>query len=135
MTDIQLFWVYMILDDVWPIRTLDELNGQTERAGNGLPLRHPLPRNTEPWPWLFAWFGLVVLWIKIEVLNMYICTDWKKRNIVTVGFDMDKTNINIQVTYFLPPDAKVNRFTLGWHRMMLTFIIKLHIDFVRYIQV
>ena len=40
---------------------------------------------------------------------MYICTDlsvnieWtkKKRNIETVDFDMDKTNINIEVAYFL----------------------------------
>ena len=47
---------------------------------------------------------------------MYICTDlsvnieWtkKKRNIETVDFDMDKTNINIKVAYFLASWCKIN---------------------------
>ena len=47
---------------------------------------------------------------------MYNCTDlsvnieWtkKKRNIETVDFDMDKTNINIEVAYFLASWCKIN---------------------------
>ena len=44
----------MILSDFLPLRTLDELNAQTETVGTGLLLHHSLPLNTEPWTWLFA---------------------------------------------------------------------------------